>query len=156
MPKEIERKYLIAPSAKWVVIKNHTKVARVKQGYLSTGDPEMRIRYSSDYSVPQKVTVKKGSGLVRDEVEFAVSDREAQGIWEMVGPLYLEKDSYWCGDRWQVDVFHGDRFGGLILAEIELYSETEEVVIPDWMALYVLREVTDDPKYKNKNLVQLT
>ena len=49
---------------------------------------------------------------------------------------------------WEVDEFHG-RNEGLIVAEIELESEDEQFDIPEWVG----KEVSDDPRYYNMNLM---
>lgn len=49
---------------------------------------------------------------------------------------------------WEIDVFHGDN-DGLIVAEVELESETEEVDLPKW----VINEVTGEVKYYNSSLL---
>jgi CYTH domain-containing protein len=51
------------------------------------------------------------------------------------------------GHIWEIDVFHGEN-EGLIVAEIELSSETEIFDRPHWIA----EEVSDDPRYFNNNL----
>lgn len=51
------------------------------------------------------------------------------------------------GRLWEIDVFHG-RNEGLIVAEIELTSETESFNLPLW----ITQEVTGDPDYYNSNL----
>ena len=48
---------------------------------------------------------------------------------------------------WEIDEFHG-RLEGLVVAEIELESETEAVDIPPFIG----REVTDDKRYYNSAL----
>ena len=49
---------------------------------------------------------------------------------------------------WQVDVYKGI-LAGVILAEVELPSETAEFALPIWIG----REVTGDPAYKKLNMV---
>jgi len=49
---------------------------------------------------------------------------------------------------WEIDVFHGDN-DGLIVAEVEVSSETEAFVRPSWVA----EEVSGDPRYFNNNLI---
>jgi len=52
------------------------------------------------------------------------------------------------GDKvWEIDVFHSDN-DGLIVAEIELSSESETFEHPPWVG----NEVSDDPRYFNSNL----
>jgi CYTH domain-containing protein len=54
----------------------------------------------------------------------------------------------YAGKTWEVDVFHGPN-EGLIVAEIELESETETFGKPDWIG----EEVTGDKRYLNASLV---
>ena len=51
------------------------------------------------------------------------------------------------GNTWEVDEFLGEN-EGLIVAEIELASEDESFLLPDW----VDKEVTSEKKYTNSNL----
>ena len=48
---------------------------------------------------------------------------------------------------WEVDEFLGNN-NGLIVAEIELTSETEKFNLPQWID----KEVTNEVKYYNSNL----
>ena len=50
---------------------------------------------------------------------------------------------------YEVDEFYGEN-EGLTLAEIELSSENEEFIKPDWLG----EEVTGDPKYYNSMLIK--
>ena len=52
--------------------------------------------------------------------------------------------------KWEIDVFKG-RLDGLIIAEIELESEDEAFSLPDWAD----KEVSDDVRYYNSNLVKV-
>jgi adenylate cyclase len=51
--------------------------------------------------------------------------------------------------RWEIDEF-GGTLAGLHLAEVELASESETVKPPAFLS--IVRDVTDDPSYKNKTL----
>ena len=53
------------------------------------------------------------------------------------------------GHIWEIDEFEG-RHQGLILAEVEMKSEDEEVILPEWIE----KEVTGDPRYYNSNLAK--
>ena len=44
------------------------------------------------------------------------------------------------GHVWEIDVFEGANHG-LVLAEVELQSEDEQIVLPSWIGI----EVSDDP-----------
>ena len=50
--------------------------------------------------------------------------------------------------KWEVDVFMKEN-SGLVIAEIELLSEDETIVLPPWVG----EEVTGDPRYYNANLI---
>lgn len=50
---------------------------------------------------------------------------------------------------WEVDEFAGEN-QGLIIAEVELTDENQSLEVPEWIG----KEVSDDPRYYNANLVQ--
>jgi adenylate cyclase len=50
---------------------------------------------------------------------------------------------------WEVDIFRDENLG-LVVAEIELESQDETFTLPDW----VTKEVTDDKRYFNSNLIE--
>lgn len=52
---------------------------------------------------------------------------------------------------WEIDEFL-DR--DLFLAEVELNDPAEKVVLPEWLAPYVVRDVTGTKKYVNLNLAR--
>ena len=52
-----------------------------------------------------------------------------------------------AGFTWEIDVFEG-AFRGLVIAEVEMDSETDEPELPDWLG----REVTGDRRYSNQVL----
>ena len=52
------------------------------------------------------------------------------------------------GRTWEVDEFLGENLG-LVVAEVELTREDESFEKPSWAG----REVTEDPRYYNSNLV---
>ena len=91
-------------------------------------------------------------GASRSEFEYPVPVADArQMLAELCGDRVLSKTRYRRrrGDHeWEIDVFHGAN-DGLIVAEVELRSETDHPEIPDW----VREEVTGDPRYYNANLV---
>ena len=49
---------------------------------------------------------------------------------------------------YEVDEFHGDNLG-LVMAEVELSSEDEEFLKPEWLG----EEVTGDERYYNSQLL---
>jgi adenylate cyclase len=147
MGKEIERKFLVI-GERW---RRLAKGARYRQGYLSTvKEPTVRVRTVDHQGT---LTVKGISvGATRSEYEYEIPAVDAD---EMIDHLcekpIIEKNRYKIplGDvTWEVDEFLGAN-QGLIVAEVELQSEDQSFIRPDWIG----EEVTSDPKYFNANLV---
>lgn len=148
MGTEIERKFLVRGDA-W---KTLGKGMRMRQGYLST-DPErvVRVRIEGDAAT---LTIKGRSiGATRGEWEYPIPLTDAE---EMLTQLCLrpliEKIRYRIEQDamlWEVDEFLGDN-AGLVVAEIELTSEDQAFVKPQWVG----DEVTDDARYYNANLLR--
>ena len=145
---EIERKYLVISDA----FKNQSpKQYIIKQAYLNT-DPErtvrVRIKGNKGY-----LTIKGKSneaGTTRVEVEEEISLEKAESLLTLCLPVLIEKTRYeveYKNHLWEVDVFEGAH-EGLILAEIELTTESESFALPDWLG----EEVTGNPKYYNSYL----
>ena len=147
MAKEIERKFLIDISG----IESIGSGSRIKQGYISTTDnTAVRIRVSGAVAY---LTLKgENQGATRPEFEYEIPIKDANEIIKELcsGPV-IDKTRYlveYGSHTWEIDVFHGDN-DGLIVAEVELESETEEVDLPKW----VINEVTGEVKYYNSSLL---
>ena len=148
MPHEIERKFLV-DTARWTP---QGEGVHLVQGYLSS-HPERVVRVRIAGTVA-KLTVKgKTRGISRAEYEYTIPVADAQQMLDDLceRPL-IDKHRYTedvGGHTWEIDVFHGDN-DGLVLAEVELTSETEDVVLPPW----VTDEVSQDARYFNANLLK--
>jgi CYTH domain-containing protein len=144
MGLEIERKFLV----KGVLWRNDTGVL-YRQGYLNREAARtVRVRVAGDAAF---LTIKgKSLGATRAEFEYPIPLADAQALLSLCdGPL-IEKTRFivhHAGHRWEVDEFAGDN-AGLVVAELELASEDEAFVPPDWVG----DEVTDDPRYFNSRL----
>src|SRR5690606_7959830 len=92
-------------------------------------------------------------GISRSEFEYHIPLEDAQEILDsLCTPQRIEKIRYnlmYKGMIWEVDVFEGAN-QGLILAEIELPSETTEFEVPGWVAT----EVSSDLRYSNQALMR--
>ena len=148
MGVEIERKFLLKNSD-WKKLDQHLKPALIRQGYLNS-EPErtVRIRLKDEKGF---ITIKgKMNGLTRTEFEYPIPPADAISLLQMCdGPL-IEKTRYFIKEHnqlWEIDEFFGDN-EGLVLAEAELVSETQELIIPEWIG----EEVTQDRRYYNSNL----
>ena len=139
---EIERKFLINKNL-WKPV---GKGVEIRQGYLSV-HPErvVRVRIAGEKAF---ITIKgKAKGLVRPEFEYEIPKNEAEILLKMCLDFPIEKIRYKekiNGLIWEIDIFNGAN-SGLIMAEVELTSEDQKVVLPDWIA----EEVSNDYRYFN-------
>jgi adenylate cyclase len=146
MALEIERKFLLKDDSwKSQVVRSHV----LKQGYLaSSPGPTVRIRTSDQSAF---LTIKgKTTGISRVEFEYEVPMEEALELLKLSANTPIEKTRHIVkanGHVWEIDVFEGANFG-LVLAEVELQSEDEQIVLPSWIGI----EVSDDPRYFNSYL----
>jgi adenylate cyclase len=146
MAKEIERKFLVK-SDMWKPV---TPGVTYRQGYLSSvNERVVRVRIAGDKAF---LTIKGiTQGLSRLEFEYSIPMADAAVMLDQLcqHPL-IEKTRYRQtvgGHIWEIDVFHGDN-DGLVVAEIEVSSETETFECPSWAA----EEVTGNLRYFNNNL----
>ncbi|HEV8215834.1 MAG TPA: hypothetical protein VGP95_08375, partial [Gemmatimonadaceae bacterium] len=95
------------------------------------------------------------SGIQRIEIEEEATEAFFQAVWPLTLGRRVRKRRYHVDDNgllWEIDEFL-DR-PSLWLAELELTHADEKVEIPDWLAPFVEREVTDDPSYTNRALAR--
>jgi CYTH domain-containing protein len=146
MAKEIERKFLVKEGS-W----RSEKGVEYRQGYLnSTKERIVRVRTIDDkgYLTVKGLTV----GATRLEFEYEIPRRDADAMLDICEKPLIEKIRYKvkAGDLvWEIDVFGGEN-KGLIVAEVELDSEDQRLIKPDWIG----EEVTGDPRYFNSNLIK--
>ena len=148
MALEIERKFLLKDDS-W---KSQVVCSLVlKQGYLAASPgPTVRVRTSDESAF---LTIKgKTTGISRVEFEYDVPMEEALELLKLSANAPIEKTRHIVkanGHVWEIDVFEGANLG-LVLAEVELQSEDEQIVLPSWIGI----EVSDDPRYFNSYLSQ--
>ena len=147
MGVEIERKYLV-DHKKWAALKK-PKGIHYKQGYLLNDEKRtVRVRVSDKKA---HLNLKSAmSGFSRKEYEYEIPLEEGLEILDGFAKSATEKIRYeipFDGYVWEVDEFLGDN-KGLIVAEIELESETDVYEKPDWVG----KDVTDDDRYTNSRL----
>ncbi len=143
---EIERKYLLSGLPRREIL---GPAVEIKQGYLDTADPEIRLRQRGpDFFL----TVKSGDGVARQECEVQIAKTTFEKMWPLTEGARIVKTRYtvWHGNaRWEIDEFSG-ALAGLCLAEIELAFESETVTPPAFLS--IVGDVSNDARYKNKNL----
>lgn len=143
---EIERKFLIAemPSLEDAVS------VRLRQGYIATGPhSEVRLR---DADGAYRLTVKSGTGTVREEREIVLDKAQFEALWPATRGRRIEKRRMTLpvgSLRYEVDVYCG-ALESLSVVEVEFPSLEEANAFrpPAWFG----SEVTDDPAYKNAAL----
>jgi adenylate cyclase len=142
---EIERKFLVRGA--WPTA---SAVQYIRQLYINPGAPvSVRLR---DTDGVYSLTFKKGrSAVVRTEFNLPVEAAQAQRMMAQLGNgNFVEKQRHLVpiGNMiWEIDVFGGQSHG-LIVAEIELQSETQSFARPDWLG----QEVSLDPRFTNHAL----
>jgi adenylate cyclase len=149
MAQEIERKFLVAgdfkPFAKQAI--------RITQGYLSSvPERTVRVRVKGDKGFITIKGVGSASGASRFEWEKEIPVSEVYELLKLCEPGMIDKTRYLveAGDHtYEVDEFYGDN-EGLTVAEVELSSEDEAFVKPEWLG----EEVTGDIKYYNSMLMK--
>jgi CHAD domain-containing protein/CYTH domain-containing protein len=146
-PVEIERKFLLSglpPRAA------ESPSSLLRQGYVPGTALVERVRCVERDGVRTWYrTVKLGRGLVRTEVEEETTAAIGEALWALTEGRRVAKRRHVIADgdrRWEVDAFT-DR--ALWLAEIELGSPDERVVIPAWLQPWIVRDVTEESEYTN-------
>ncbi|MEP3208835.1 MAG: CYTH domain-containing protein [Maribacter sp.] len=145
---EIERKFLVLSDA---FKKEATSITKIVQGFLNT-HPErtVRIRVKGDLGFLTVKGKSNLSGTTRFEWEKQIDVLDAESLLDLCEEAVLEKMRYEIPvgkHTFEVDEFHGVN-KGLCVAEIELSSEKETFLKPDWLG----KEVTGNIKYYNSQL----
>jgi len=124
-----------------------------RSGQLSTVEGHtIRFRIAGSQGI---LTLKtKTIGISRSEFEFEIPMESAlQLLNQVCEKPQIEKYRRKIPHRgfiWEVDEFLGEN-EGLVIAEIELDSETQEFEKPDWIG----SEVSGDRRYYNSYLVKM-
>ena len=147
--QEIERKFLVKKGDAFK--RAAVSSSHIKQGYIPAEGATVRIRVRDDKAY---LTIKSHSdngGLSRYEFEKEITLDEAEHLLPLCKGGFVDKRRYLvkCGDHtFEVDEFYGDN-EGLVMAEVELESETERYEKPD----FIDREVTGDKRFYNSHLL---
>lgn len=150
MPQEIERKFLVKGDEYKSQAYAHS---RIVQGYICSArgrTVRVRIRGGRGY-----LTIKgalDAVGMSRYEWEKEIPLAEAEELMKLCEPGVIDKTRYLVQSGkhvFEVDEFYGDNTG-LTMAEVELASEDEPFVKPDFIG----QEVTGDVRYYNSQLMK--
>ncbi len=101
-------------------------------------------------------TIKRGQGMVREEIEEPIPKEEFCAYWEQREGEAIEKYRYtfkYKKHRYEMDEFEG-HLKGLLYLEIEFDSleAAQEFTPPKKIQKFILDEVTDDPAFTNRSL----
>lgn len=145
---EIERKFLVNSSA----YKSEAfKQTQIIQGFLNTHKARtVRVRVKGNMGYLTVKGESSSNGLTRFEWEKEITKQEAESLLQLCESGVISKIRYEvkvADHIFEIDEFLGDNLG-LVIAEVELNSETENFKKPEWLG----EEVTGDIKYYNSQL----
>lgn len=156
-PYEIERKYLIEyPDLEWLRQIPTAEKVEIIQTYLnSAAGEEVRVRQrGANGSYMYYETIKRSvSPVKRVEIERRLSQKEYLSLLMEADTTkrQIRKNRYcltYENQYFEIDIypFWNDK----AIIEIELSNEDDNIVFPE--EIKVIKEVTDDPDYKNAAL----
>lgn len=150
MATEIERKFLVLNDS---YKQEAFRSTIIIQGYLATVPGcTVRVRVRGDQGY---ITIKGAAtagSIARYEWEKEIPADEARELLTLCANRILEKTRYEIGAGqfvFEVDEFHGVN-KGLVIAEIELNTETDTFEKPSWLG----EEVTGITRYYNSMLTK--
>ncbi|MEO9570519.1 MAG: CYTH domain-containing protein [Polaribacter sp.] len=148
MSLEIERKFLVKNED---YKKDSSSKKYIKQGYLNSDkNRTVRIRIADEKAF---ITIKgksNATGTTRFEWEKEIKKEEAESLFLLCEPSIIEKKRHLITvnkHTFEVDEFFGDN-QNLVIAEVELSSENEAFLRPNWLG----KEVTGNVKYYNSSI----
>jgi adenylate cyclase len=145
---EIERKFLVTSDA---FKEKSFAQNRIKQGYLSSvPERTVRVRVKGNKGFLTIKGLSSESGMSRFEWEKEIPVDEAEKLLLLCQSGVIDKSRFEVktgSHIIEIDEFYGEN-EGLIMAEIELKSETESFEKPIWLG----EEVTNDKRYYNAYL----
>ena len=177
---EIERKFLVRSFPRKIL--STIPCHYIIQGYLALGNPNIRARlqigppfYQPNTSMgalggmPDLETRDGWESFLTIKTRSDPNDWRTQKEWETpqlppeiaqrvlaqcqnTSGAWLSKDRYTLG-RFALDVFRKPALRGLAILEVELFRPDEDVPLPEG---FECAEVTDDIRFANQNLAQLS
>jgi len=160
VPLEIENKYLVKKPDLRRFPRSATAVS-ITQQYLFSGEPRaeerIRKRGQNGYAIyfhTIKKPYKRGQRL---ETERQISERDFLRLLDKTDSNFCVIEKERTCFTWRNQYFEFDSFKqpdpGLYLLEIELTEENDQVEIPPFIE--VIKDVTDDPEYSNKEIARI-
>ena len=145
MAQEIERKFLVKDDSYKQLAYDSS---RIQQGYIcSARGRTVRVRIRGERGFLTIKGPSRDGGLSRYEWEKEIPLQEAEELMLLCEPGMIDKTRYLVQSGkhvFEVDEFYGEN-EGLVMAEVELASESEAFERPDFLG----EEVTGDVRYYN-------
>jgi len=152
--KEYERKFLVRAALFTEAIRRASRQLRIRQGYLALAPAQVRVRHTHGEGYMLEI---KGAGDLEIECGHLADpygrellDAYAPQVASIIEKVRHEIPAGFDGLKWEVDLFKDDN-APLLIAEIEMPEKDyalDRHDLPAWLG----EEVTDDPRFKNKNL----
>lgn len=151
---EIERRYLFNSCKIKKLLKQKGIsyiISEMEQFYLkATSEETLRFR-KEDFTYIKNI--KKGTGLVREEIENEISKEEYQEAkaLNLGGIIKKERLKFIIdNNRFELDIFH-DKLKGLSILEVEFISlkDAQNFKMPKVLTPFVIKEITNEPIYTN-------
>ncbi len=153
---EIERKFLIKyPDVESIKEKYITNVKDMVQTYLICNDSTRRVRKIIQKGKTSFIFTEKKriNALSCFENEFEISEKEYNEFLDEADPLRYPINKTrmafeYKGHTLEIDLY--DFWSDIAVLEIELENETDSFEVPQ--DICIIKEVTDDKRFKNVNL----
>ena len=146
---EIERRFLIKKTPENL---SEFTGEYIEQGYIETKEgTSIRIRQREETCY---LTIKKGSGKIREEAEIIITQEQYNMLWPITQGCRIKKTRYeipYNDHIIELDIYNG-KLKGLLTAEVEFSSEKDcdSFNPPEWFG----KEVTDIKEYSNRSLAK--
>lgn len=139
---EIEKTFLVKKVPKKLEL---LKFYKMKQGYISSTSPALRIRQKgNNFELTKKIPLKEGDFSSFNEINIPLSKEEFEKLWPLVEKS-LKKTRYLIPLNGnlvaELDVFEGE-LKGLSFVEVEFESQKEmdSFIAPNWFGRDVTQE----------------
>lgn len=128
MAKEIERRFLVRNLADDLP-KPDQKI-KIEQGYFEMIDIGRSFRVRICDGKNAYIAIKIGKGFIREEFQHAIDLEFAKLLME--GCHHKLHKERWVIQGWEIDIYKPP-LEGIIIAERELKSVNEELILPRWL-----------------------
>ena len=128
MAKEIERRFLVQSLAK--DMPKPSRKINIEQGYFEMADIGRSFRVRICDGENGYITMKTSKGFIREELQHSVDIKFAKLLME--GCHHKLNKTRWLINGWEIDRYWTP-LEGVIIAERELKSADEKLVLPRWL-----------------------